>query len=126
MKKRFCILMLVMLFSIGLGGCEGTKYLDRYNPFASKTDVYGVVMADPVINAKAKENDVVSYDYNLKGYDKDLNQIDMYVSSPTKHPIGTYFKAIKKGDDPRMWDETVVKKEDIPANILNKLNESQK
>ncbi|MCC2248948.1 hypothetical protein JUJ52_03115 [Virgibacillus sp. AGTR] len=130
MKKRFCILILAIVFSIGLAGCEKSEALSsnlsRYNPFASKTDVYGVVTVEPTKDSIAKEHgdDVNSYD--LIGYDKDLNEIDLSFNSKNKHPIGTYIKAIKKGSDTRMHDVTVVKKEDVPENIVNKLNEHQK
>ncbi|PER95054.1 DUF1093 domain-containing protein [Bacillus cereus] len=130
MKKRFCILMLAMVFSMGLAGCgkseDVSNNLSRYNPFASKTDVYGVVTTEPTIDSKAKENGVESYVYDLIGYDKDLNKIDLGFGSRTKHPIGTYIKAVKKGSDTRMHDPIVVKKEDVPKNIVNKLNEHQK
>jgi len=123
MKKRFCILFMAMVFSIGLVGCE---QWDRYSPFASKTDIYGMVTTEPELDSKAKENNVVAYDYNLNGYDKDLNKVDLGFGSPVKHPIGTYIKAVKKGSDTRMHDVKVIKKEDVPKNIVNKLNESQK
>ncbi|WP_272514356.1 hypothetical protein [Bacillus cereus] len=37
-------------------------------------------------------------------------------------PIGTYIKAVKKESDTRMNDISVIKKEEIPENILKKLN----
>lgn len=131
MKKRFGILVaLALVFSIGLAGCGNSEdvsnNLSRYNPFANKTDVYGMVIAEPTIDAKAKENGDTSYTYDLNGYDKDLNKVDLGFGSPTKHPIGTYIKATKKGSDTRMNDVKVVKKEDVPENIVNKLNANQK
>ncbi|HHT7189190.1 DUF1093 domain-containing protein [Bacillus cereus group sp. Bc222] len=123
MKKGLCLLILTLVFSISLAGCETW---DRYSPFASKTDVYGVVTTEPKIDAKAKENGVTSYSYDLIGYDKELNKVDLGFGSRTKHPIGTYIKAVKKGSDTRMHDIEVVKKEGIPENVVNKLNGSQK
>lgn len=130
MKRRFCILMLAMVFSMGLVGCgkseDVSNNLSRYNPFASKTDVYGVVTAEPTKDSKAKENGVDMNSYDLIGYDKDLNKIDLSFNSKDKYPLGTYIKATKKGSDTRMNDVTVVKKEDVPENIVNKLNVNQK
>lgn len=130
MKRRFCILMLAMVFSMGLAGCgkseDVSNNLSRYNPFASKTDVYGVVTAEPTKDSKAKENGVDMNSYDLIGYDKDLNKIDLSFNSKDKYPLGTYIKATKKGSDTRMNDVTVIKKEDVPENIVNKLNEHQK
>ncbi|PES71919.1 hypothetical protein CN507_07510 [Bacillus cereus] len=130
MKRRFYILMLAMIFSMGLAGCGNSEdvsnNLSRYNPFASKTDVYGVVTAEPTKDSKAKENGVDVNSYNLIGYDKDLNKIDLSFNSKDKYPLGTYIKATKKGSDTRMNDVTVIKKEDVPENIVNKLNEHQK
>ncbi|QEL82794.1 DUF1093 domain-containing protein (plasmid) [Bacillus sp. JAS24-2] len=123
MKRSFFILMLAMVFSMGLAGCE---QWDRYSPVASKTDVYGMVTTEPKMDANGKEHGFTSYDYDLIGYDKDLNKVDLGFGSPTLHPIGTYIKAVKKGSDTRMHDIKVVKKEDVPKNIVNKLNESQK
>ncbi|PFI79096.1 DUF1093 domain-containing protein [Bacillus cereus] len=129
MKRRFCILMLAMVFSMGLAGCGNSEdvsnNLSRYNPFASKTDVYSVVKEEAKRDSTAPK-DVEHYSYDLIGYDKDLNKIDVGFTSPTKHPIGTYIKATKKGSDTRMNDVTVIKKEDVPENIVNKLNEHQK
>ncbi|WP_459500774.1 YxeA family protein [Bacillus sp. C1] len=122
MKKRFSILMLVMLFSIGLAGCETW---DRYSPFASKTDVYGVVKEEAKRDSQAPK-DIEAYDYNLIGYDKDLNKIELGFGSGNKFPVGTYIKAVKKGSDTRMHDVTVIKKEDVPKNILKKLSENEK
>ncbi|KXY55076.1 hypothetical protein AT278_17905 [Bacillus cereus] len=123
MKKSFCLLILTVLFSIGLAGCE---QWDRYSPFANKTDVYGIVKVEPSKDPIAKENgeDVNSYD--LIGYDKDLNEIDLGFNSQKNFPIGTYIKAVKKGSDTRMHDVTEIKKEDIPESILKKLSENQK
>lgn len=123
MKKGVGLLILTVVFCMGLAGCE---IWDRYSPFASKTDVYGVVTMEPTLDTKAKENGVVSYSYDLNGYDKDLNKVDLGFGSPTKHPIGTYIKAVKKGSDTRMHDIEVIKKEDVPENIVNKLNENPK
>lgn len=123
MKKSFCLLILTVLFSIGLAGCE---QWDRYSPFANKTDVYGIVKVEPSKDPIAKENgeDVNSYD--LIGYDKDLNKIDLGFNSQKNFPIGTYIKAVKKGSDTRMHDVTEIKKEDIPESVLKKLSENQK
>ncbi|QEL82877.1 DUF1093 domain-containing protein (plasmid) [Bacillus sp. JAS24-2] len=130
MKKFFCILMLAVIFSIGLAGCgnsdDVSSNLSRYNPFASKTDVYGVVTAEPKIDSTGKEYGVEAYSYDLIGYDKDLNKIDLGFNSRSKYPIGTYIKATKKGSDTRMNDVTVVKKKDVPENIVKKLNDNQK
>ncbi|ENL4422383.1 DUF1093 domain-containing protein [Bacillus thuringiensis] len=119
--------MLAMVFSMGLAGCgkseDVSNNLSRYNPFASKTDVYGVVTAEPTKDSKAKENGVDMNSYDLIGYDKDLNKIDLSFNSKDKYPLGTYIKATKKGSDTRMNDVTVIKKEDVPENIVNKLNE---
>ncbi|MEK5246650.1 DUF1093 domain-containing protein [Bacillus sp. FSL R9-9530] len=102
---------------MGLAGCG---QWDRYSPFASKTDVYGVVKEDAQRDSNAPEN-VEHYGYDLIGYDKDLNKIDLGFSSGQNFPIGTYIKAVKKGSDTRMHDVTVIKKEDIPENILKKI-----
>ncbi|WP_033707532.1 YxeA family protein [Bacillus mycoides] len=119
MKKRFFILMLAMLFSTGLVGCE---QWDRYSPFASETDVYGVVKEEATQDPTAPK-DVIHYSYDLIGYDEDLNKVDLGFGSDNKFPIGTYIKAMKKGSDTRMHDISVIKKEEIPENILKKLNE---
>lgn len=118
MKKRFFIIMLAMLFSIGLVGCE---QWDRYSPFASETDVYGVVKEEAKQDPTAPK-DVIHYSYDLIGYDKDLNKVDLGFGSDNKYTMGTYIKAIKKGSDTRMHDISVIKKEEIPENILKKLN----
>lgn len=122
MKKSLTLMILTMLFVIGLSGCET---FDRYNPLASKTGVYGVMKEEAKRDSKAPK-DVEHYVYDLKGYDKDLNEIALGFTSGVKHPVGTYIKAVKKGSDTRMHDIKVIKKEDIPESILKKLNENQK
>ncbi|HDR4457128.1 DUF1093 domain-containing protein [Bacillus sp. CH_48] len=122
MKKRFCILILVMLSSIGLVGCE---QWDRYSPFASETGVYGVVKEEAKRDSNAPK-DVIKYSYDLLGYDEDLNKIELGFGSENKFPIGTYIKAVKRGSDTRMHDVSIIKKEDIPAHIIKKLNEQDK
>lgn len=119
MKKRFFIIMLAMLFSIGLAGCE---QWDRYSPFVSAIDVYGVVKEEAKKDPKAPK-DIIHYSYDLIGYDENLNKIDLGFGSDNKFPIGTYIKAAKRGSDTRMHDISVIKKEEIPENILKKLNE---
>ncbi|MEV3215917.1 YxeA family protein [Paenibacillus larvae] len=123
MKKSLTFILLAAMFVIVLSGCSLDENIDRYSPFASKTDVYGVVKGEPKLDSKAQENGVTSYSYDLVGYDKDLNKIDLGFGSKEKHPVGTYIKAVKKGSDTRMHDVAVVKKEDVPENILKKLDE---
>ena len=115
-------MIFIMLFVIGLSGCET---FDRYNPFASKADVYGVTTEEAKRDSKVPR-DMDLYSYDLKGYDKDLKEIELGFGSGVKHPVGTYIKAVKKGSDTRMHDVKIVKKEEVPENILKKLNENQK
>lgn len=48
-----------------------------------------MVTVELKIDSKAKENGVVSYDY-------DLNKSDLGFGSKSKHPIGAYIKAVEK------------------------------
>ncbi|MEV3587293.1 hypothetical protein ABNE08_21165 [Paenibacillus larvae] len=123
MKKSLTFILLAAMFVVVLSGCALGENIDRYNPLASKTDVYGVVKGEPKLDSVSQEVGETWYSYDLIGYDKYLNKIDLRFSSKEKHTVGTYIKAVKKGSDTRMHDVVVVKKKDVPENILKKLDE---
>ncbi|MEJ9256052.1 YxeA family protein [Bacillus wiedmannii] len=118
--KKFIII--AALFVVGLGAFlfKGGATVDKFNPLVKKDDYYTVVKSDGKHLGKdpIRENSE-SYEYNLKGYNKDGKEQDITITVTKNLRHDAYLKVTAKGANGKSWME--VQPNEIPASAKTKL-----